>query len=74
MNELPPVSREAYELALQQAKQSQAYLATMGGVVSALGLFIGYKLFGLVQTVVKAIENNTAALTDLKEQAHERKD
>ena len=61
------VSKVAYDLALSQSLQYQTYLATLSGVVSALGLFIGYKLFGLVQTVVTAINNNTAALQDLKE-------
>ena len=66
------VSREAYQLALSQTAQAQAYLVTMAGVVSALGLFIGYRLFGLVQAVVTAINNNTTALQDLKERANEK--
>jgi len=72
MEDLVPktVSKEAYDLALAQAAQAQHYLVVLGGVVSSLGLFIGYKLFGLVQTVVKAIENNTAALQDLKERSN----
>ena len=61
------VSREAYELALQQAQQYQAYLVTLGGVVSALALFIGYKRFGLVTLCVTAIQTNTAILVEVKD-------
>ena len=70
MNDPSTVSKEAFDLAIAQAAQYQAYLMTMAGVVSALGMFIGYKLFGLVQLVVTAIHNNTTALQDLKERSH----
>lgn len=66
------VSKHAFDLAVAQAAQTQAYLMTMASVVTALGMFIGYKLFGLVQTVVTAIENNTSALQGLKERIHEK--
>lgn len=70
MTDPATVSKEAFDLAIAQAAQYQAYLMTMAGVVSALGMFIGYKLFGLVQTVTLAINNNTAALQDLKERSN----
>jgi len=66
------VSKEAFDLAIAQAAQYQAYIVTMAGVVSALGMFIGYKLFGLVQTVVQAISSNTTAIQSLQETIKER--
>lgn len=70
MSDPETVSKVAYDLALAQAAQYQTYLVTLGGVVGTLALFIGYKLFGLVQTVVLAVQNNTTALQELKERSN----
>jgi hypothetical protein len=64
------VSKVAYDLALQQADRADLQLKAVCGVVSGMGLFIGYKLFALVQTVVTAINNNTTALQDIKERSN----
>ena len=63
----PVVSREAYMLALQQIDRLQTYLYAVASVVSVLGGFVGLRLMGLIQTVTTAVNNNTAALDDLKE-------
>ena len=70
MSDPATVSKEAFDLAIAQAEHAERNLQVLGGVVSALGMFIGYKLFGLVQLVVTAIQNNTAALQDLKERSN----
>ena len=61
------VSKEAFDLALANADRLQTYLYALGGVVFALGGFIGVKMMALTERVVTAVNTNTAALDALKE-------
>ena len=67
---MPPEHDAVVDLLKGQLAQSDFQLKAVCGVVSGMGLFIGYKLFGLVTTVVTAINNNTSALQDLKERSN----
>lgn len=65
--ELPPVSREAYQLALDNAASYKAMLyGVTGALVSAL-VVLFLRLQGFGEKCVAALINNTEALKDLKE-------
>lgn len=62
MPEHPTVSKEAFDLAIQNADRLQTYLYAVVGAVVLMGGFIGVKMMALTERVVEAINNNTAAL------------